>query len=154
MLNDGCLYYFLRAGEPKPRCIIPLDNTRIGRGDGDNDIVITSFRDNIVKSSKFLDDGTNMLGEHRRFLLRASNLQEREDWVKKLQEEIIKFKPLHEIYLKRKEQEGAVPRTSEVLAQIIPAPLAEVWCVSIFSFAQHELNKLVAFRDGWENAVV
>lgn len=112
VLNDGCMYYFLRAGDPKPRCIIPLDNTRIGRGDGDTEFIITSFSETLVKSSKFLADGTNVLGTHPNYLFRASSLQDREEWVKKLQEEIIKFKPLHETFLKRREQASCCRRIS------------------------------------------
>lgn len=107
VLNDGCLYYFLRPGDPKPRCIIPLDNTRIGRGDGPTEFIIASFSDKCVKSTKFLSDGTNVLGAHPQFLLRTNSAAEREDWVKRLQEEIIKFKPLHEMYIRRKEQVGS-----------------------------------------------
>lgn len=106
VLNDGCLYYFHKPGEPKPRCIIPLDNTRIGRGAVDTDFVISSISGDLVKSSKFLEDGSSELGCHPEFVLRASSAEDRELWVKLLHEESNRFKPLHEIFLKRKEQVG------------------------------------------------
>ena len=104
MLNDGCLYYFHKPGEPKPRCIIPLDNTRVGRGGNDTDLVITSISGDLVKSSKFLEDGSSELGCYPEFVLRANTREEREVWVRLLHEESTKFKPLHEIFLKRKDQ--------------------------------------------------
>jgi len=104
VLNDGCLYYFHKPGEPKPRCIIPLDNTRVGRGGNDTDLVITSISGDLVKSSKFLEDGSSELGCYPEFVLRANTREEREVWVRLLHEESTKFKPLHEIFLKRKDQ--------------------------------------------------
>ena len=42
VLNDGCLYYFNAPSDEGPRCIIPLDNTKIAKGSGACEILITS----------------------------------------------------------------------------------------------------------------
>ncbi len=104
VLNDGCLYYFQRPGEPKPRCIIPLDNTRITQGSTETEFIITSFSGDAVKSSKFLEDGSRQLGQHPEFVLRASSFEDRDSWMKMLQEESQKFKPLTEIFLRKRDQ--------------------------------------------------
>lgn len=83
---------------------IPLDNTRIGRGAIETDFVISSISGDLVKSSKFLEDGSSELGSYPEFVLRANSAEDRESWVKHLSEESIKFKPLHEIFLRRKDQ--------------------------------------------------
>lgn len=104
VLNDGCLYYFNKPGEAKPRCIIPLDNTRIARGATETDFIISSMSGDLVKSSRFLEDGSSELGAHPEFVFRANSAEDRELWVKLLHEEAHKFRPLHEIFLKRKDQ--------------------------------------------------
>jgi cytohesin len=70
VLNDGCLYYFTDPSDEGPRCIIPLDNTRIGKGNGDTDFLITSASGDYVKSSKVLEDGRMEQGRHIQFALR------------------------------------------------------------------------------------
>ena len=52
VLNDGCLYYFNAPSDEGPRCIIPLDNTKIAKGSGACEILITSASGDVVKSSK------------------------------------------------------------------------------------------------------
>lgn len=123
VLNDGCLYYFNLPSDEGPRCIIPLDNTRIGRGNGELDLIITSASGDFVKSSKVLEDGRMEQGKHTQFVLRASSNDEREHWVNTLQEESIRFKPLHEIFLRRREQE----RSQAEAPLAIPTPQAEGW---------------------------
>ena len=71
VLNDGCLYYFINPNDENPRCIIPLDNTLIGRGDGDLEVVITSASGAYVKSSKVLESGEMEQGRHLQFCLRS-----------------------------------------------------------------------------------
>jgi cytohesin len=70
VLNDGCLYYFTDPADESPRCIIPLDNTLIGRGSGDIEFVITSASGRYVKSSKVLGGGAMEQGRHIEFSLR------------------------------------------------------------------------------------
>ncbi len=125
VLNDGCLYYFVSPVDPKPRCIIPLDNTRVGRGDYNTEFIITSYSGETVKSSKFLEDGSRVLGKHLQFVLRADSENSRNEWVSQLQHESLKFKPIHEIFLKRKERDS---RTSSVDDRplSVPKPMAEV----------------------------
>lgn len=70
VLNDGCMYYFMDPADESPRCIIPLDNTLIGRGTGDIEFVITSATGSYVKSSKVLEGGAMEQGKHTQFSLR------------------------------------------------------------------------------------
>jgi cytohesin len=70
VLNDGCMYYFMDPADETPRCIIPLDNTLIGRGTGDIEFVITSATGSYVKSSKVLGGGAMEQGKHTQFTLR------------------------------------------------------------------------------------
>jgi hypothetical protein len=103
VLNDGCLYYFSQRTDDSPRCIIPLDSTRVTRGDSDVELHISSATGDLVKSSKVLEDGSMQLGRHTKFVLKAESAEERESWVKHLQDESLKFKPLHEIFLRKKD---------------------------------------------------
>mmetsp|Transcript_14991 Transcript_14991/g.22554 ORF Transcript_14991/g.22554 Transcript_14991/m.22554 type:complete len:436 (-) Transcript_14991:7-1314(-) len=124
VLNDGCLYYFMDPSDEGPRCIIPLDNTRIGRGNGDKDFLITSASGDYVKSSKVLEDGRMEQGRHTQFALRCESHEDREHWVKILQEESLRFKPLHEIFLRRRE-EALAP--VEAPLPVPQNPMAEGW---------------------------
>jgi hypothetical protein len=55
---------------------------------------------------------------------RCESLDERDSWVKVLQEESLRFKPLHEIFLRRREEINPIEVTPIVVPQ---APLAEGW---------------------------
>lgn len=55
---------------------------------------------------------------------RCENIEERDSWVKVLQEESLRFKPLHEIFLRRREELAPIEVTPIVVPQ---APLAEGW---------------------------
>ena len=127
VLNDGCLYYFTQRTDDSPRCIIPLDGTRISRGDTELEFYITSTTGDLVKSSKVLEDGSMSLGRHKHFLLRAESAEDRESWVKFLQEESLKFKPLHEIFLRKKEADPSQLTDEPQTALTIPPPLAQGW---------------------------
>ncbi|GMH60740.1 hypothetical protein TrLO_g912 [Triparma laevis f. longispina] len=85
VLADSCLYYFLKATDDDPRCIIPLDNTRVGRGDGRLEIKLTSADGLVMKTAKNLPDGRMEIGDRKEFILRAASSEERETWVKLLQ---------------------------------------------------------------------
>lgn len=123
VLNDGCLYYFIAPSDEGPRCIIPLDNTRIGRGYGQLEFIIASATGDYVKSSKLLEDGRMEQGKHTQFVLRATSAEDREAWVTILQQESMRFKPLHEIFLRRSEQD---PNMAEKPLEL-PSPIAEGW---------------------------
>lgn len=109
--------------------------------------MIVSFSEEVVKSTKFLSNGANVIGTSPRFVLRATSSTERESWLRLLQEEIVKFKPLHELYIKKREQvcyfiltalfvaDPAVVQTgtsseatnsTEALQLILPPPIAQV----------------------------
>ena len=53
VLVQGCLYYFEDTKEfHHPIGVIPLDNTRIGRGSSDKEFILTSSNGDAVKGSK------------------------------------------------------------------------------------------------------
>src|SRR3546814_7019020 len=109
VLTHGCLYYFLSPKEETPRCIIPLDNTRIDRGSFATDVLITPATGEVVKSSKLVQRSTMEQGKHAQFLLRARSRDDREAWVSALQVESERFKPLHDLFLRiqhRKQSPG------------------------------------------------
>lgn len=137
VLNDGCLYYFLDPSDEGPRCIIPLDNTRFGKGVAATDFVITSASGDYVKSSKVIEDGRMEQGKHTEFVLRSTSEADRDAWVHTLQQESLRFKPLHEIFLRRRDQEVASAPSERPLS--IPEPIAEGW-----------MRKRGAINTGWK----
>ena len=62
---DSCLYYFLKPTDDNPRCIIPLDNTRVGRGIGRLEIELTGADGEVMKSAKNLPDGSMEIGDRK-----------------------------------------------------------------------------------------
>ena len=123
---------------PGPRCIIPLDNTRFGKGVGSTtDFVITSASGDYVKSSKVIEDGRMEQGKHTEFVLRCTSESDRDAWVQTLQQESLRFKPLHEIFLRRRDQEVSTAPTERPLS--IPEPIAEGW-----------MRKRGAVNTGWK----
>lgn len=121
-----------------PRCIIPLDNTRFGKGVGGvTDFVITSASGDYVKSSKVIEDGRMEQGKHTEFVLRCSSEADRDSWLTTLQQESLRFKPLHEIFLRRRDQEASSAPTERPLE--VPEPLAEGW-----------MRKRGAVNTGWK----
>jgi hypothetical protein len=103
VLNDGCLYYFKNRTDDGPRCIIPLENTKISKGSTPTELVISSASGELLKSSKLLETGGMELGKHTKFILCADTESERDAWVKALKEECNRIKPLHEIFLRKKD---------------------------------------------------
>jgi hypothetical protein len=103
VLNDGCLYYFKNRTDDGPRCIIPLENTKISKGSTSTELLISSASGELLKSSKLLETGGMELGKHTRFILCADTESERDAWVKALKEECNRIKPLHEIFLRKKD---------------------------------------------------
>lgn len=127
VLSGGCLYYFSAPvinEEGGPRGIIPLDNTKIGRGDYKNEFVITSANGDIVKSSKVVGKGNMQRGLREKYVLRVRDEEERDLWVKSLQEESSKFLPLHDFFkkLRNPKEAGAAQDTLN-----LPKPLIEGW---------------------------
>jgi hypothetical protein len=104
VLTDGCLYYFLSPKDETPRCIIPLDNTRVNRGSYATDVLITPATGEIVKSSKLVQRSTMEQGRRTQFLLRARSRDDREAWVSALQVESERFRPLHDLFLRVQRQ--------------------------------------------------
>jgi cytohesin len=73
VLNDGCLYYFTDPSDEGPTCIIPLDNTKPGKGKSDLEVILTSsVSGDHIKSSKVLEDGRMEQGRHTQLIFRFS----------------------------------------------------------------------------------
>jgi len=120
VLADSCLYYFTNPTDENPRCIIPLDNVRVGRGHKALEIVLTSADDTVLKSAKNMEDGSMEIGDRKDFTLKASNPEEREAWVKVLQT-FMDRSPVHKAM--RDKQEA--PAAGEKIE--LPPPVAEGW---------------------------
>jgi len=88
VLADSCLYYFLKPTDDDtlPRCIIPLDNCRVGRGLGALEIHIAAATGGKLKSCKNVGYGVTMkMGSRTELILKAESAEEREEWVRLLQ---------------------------------------------------------------------
>ena len=55
---------------------------------------------------------------------RCDNAEDRDSWVKTLQDESLRFKPLHEVFLRRREEASAPVETPLEVPQ---RPMAEGW---------------------------
>jgi cytohesin len=130
VLADSCLYYFLKPTDDDtlPRCIIPLDNTRVGRGAGELEVKLTSATGSAMKSCKNIGDGVPMeMGTRKEFILRAETVEEREEWVRLLQANAdrtpVQKKMMTKIALAKQkaEEEDRAPPID------LPPPKAEGW---------------------------
>eukprot|EP01041_Mallomonas_annulata_P008941 gene8941-18499_t len=124
VLNDGCLYYFNQPSDEGPRCIIPLDNTQTNIGTGPLDFVITSASGDFVKASTVMEDGRMAQGRHPQFVFRGSSEEDRQAWVAVLQEESHRFRPLHDVFLRIREQER---KQVDERRLVMPQPIASGW---------------------------
>jgi len=108
VLSDRCLYYFQHTAETSPKGIIPLENVRVRPVSGEGDkqwqfeiINISQHRDT-VKGCKTDKAGTVVVGNHKVYRMVAASEEERNYWVKCL-EESIKDNPVHRFIIERKE---------------------------------------------------
>lgn len=134
VLADSCLYYFLKPTDDDtlPRCIIPLDNVRVGRGHGSTEIQLTSASGGHMKSCKNVGEGVPMeQGTRKEFILRAENNAEREQWVRLLQSNADRT-PVQKRMME-KIHNGKVLAGEEGLGELgaapidLPPPKAEGW---------------------------
>ena len=105
-----------------PRGIIPLDNTRIGRGSSRKEFKITSANGDVVKSSKLTSSGDMERGLRKKYVLEAFNEEERDLWVRVLQEESSRFLPLNDFFQKLRN-----PKDIGERPLAIPKPICEGW---------------------------
>jgi len=92
VLNDRCLYYFQHTAENVPKGIIPLENIRV-RAVEDRDgkqfvFEIYSEMAEIIKGCKTDSNGTVVQGNHKYYRLSATNEEDRDEWIRCLQESI------------------------------------------------------------------
>jgi len=136
VLADSCLYYFTNPSDENPRCIIPLDNVRVGRGYKSCDILLTSADGTKIKSAKNLDNGSMEVGDRKEYVLRAETEIEREAWVKILQTNLDR-NPVHRAMRQKREEEGD-GRDADKTPIELPPPAAEGW-----------MKKRGDFNSGW-----
>jgi len=92
VLNDRCLYYFQHTAENVPKGIIPLENIRV-RAVDDRDgkqfvFEIYSEQAEIIKGCKTDSSGTVVQGNHKYYRLSATNEEDRNEWIRCIQESI------------------------------------------------------------------
>eukprot|EP00742_Colponemidia_sp_Colp-10_P006855 GILJ01007348.1.p1 GENE.GILJ01007348.1~~GILJ01007348.1.p1 ORF type:complete len:688 (-),score=84.97 GILJ01007348.1:155-2218(-) len=82
ILSDNCLYYFRNPDQKTPQGLIPLEKLQIG------EIVKKKFmfslnarRNEKVKSAKFNPEGHLVQGNHSKFVFRARDAMEMENWI-------------------------------------------------------------------------
>jgi len=120
VLTDGCLYYFLQPTDERPRCIIPLENVRAGRSSSHpRELLLIPSKGQFVKSVKKLSNGGMAQGQHHSFALKAANEEERDRWVRALQQELVQRPSLSD----------SVPESAHVdrVRYQIPPPTHEGW---------------------------
>jgi len=105
VLNDRCLYYFQHTAENVPKGIIPLENIRV-RPVEDRDgkqfvFEIYSEMAEIIKGCKTDSNGTVVQGNHKYYRLSATNEEDRNEWIRCIQESI-RDNPFHKIISDKK----------------------------------------------------
>lgn len=124
VITDNCLYYFSNPSDTEPRCIIPMENVRVGRTNAKREFVITPSKGHQVKSVKKADDGRMTQGSHREFVLRAADNEERERWVVALQSELTR-NPAQMLLAQRRASHTANNPEQERVE--LPPPIEQGW---------------------------
>merc|ERR1719391_163950 len=121
VLNDRCLYYFQHTAENVPKGIIPLENVRVravDERDGKQWVFeIYSDMAEIIKGCKTDNNGTVVQGNHKYYRLSTATEEDRDGWIKCVQESI-RDNPFHRIIAEKK---AAIRRRSN---QRTPAKVA------------------------------
>jgi len=88
ILNDNCLYYFEFTTDKEPRGIIPLENISI-RDVSDRSkqhcFELFCSGNEVIKACKTDSDGKVVEGKHTVYRMSASTEEEKDDWVKCIQ---------------------------------------------------------------------
>merc|ERR1711936_1235207 len=120
--NDRCLYYFQHTAENVPKGIIPLENVRVRaveERDGKQWVFeIYSDMAEIIKGCKTDNNGTVVQGNHKYYRLSTATEEDRDGWIKCVQESI-RDNPFHRIIAEKK---AAIRRRS---GQRTPAKVVE-----------------------------
>ncbi len=131
VLIQGCLYYFKDTRDSKePKCIIPLDNTKIGRGSTLFEFILTSSNGDCVTNSKVKFCGRDKVlkiqkGSKRdKYVFWVKTQEERDSWLRALQEESSRFLPLHDFFSEVRKPKNKNKRPS---LSNIPKPILEGW---------------------------
>ena len=134
VLNDGCLYYFNQPRDNVPRGIIPLDNIAVEFSSSSSNnklsktFTLTSSSGGVIKSSK-LASGVMKRGTRSTFRLETADENDRDEWVKVLQGEAARFRPMHDIFIRLQEKKG---RKGE---------LRKTWRSSLYNKSKNQTNK-------------
>ena len=140
VLNDGCLYYFNEPTDNVPRGIIPLDNISVEFSSSSSSspkksnskfskiFTLTSSSGGVIKSSK-LASGVMKRGTRSIFHLAAADEYDRDEWVKVLQGEAARFRPMHDIFIRLQEKKGRKTQ------------LRKTWRSSLMNKNKNQTNK-------------
>jgi len=91
ILNDNCLYYFEFTTDKEPRGIIPLENIRIREVQDRNKqhcFELFSSGNEVIKACKTDSEGKVVEGKHTVYRMSASTQDEKEEWIKCIQQSI------------------------------------------------------------------
>jgi len=93
VLSDCCLYYFQHTAENVPKGIIPLENVAVRPVTGESDRpwqfeIFSTVQADSVKGCKTDKAGAVVVGNHKVYKMSASTAEEREEWIKCIQEAI------------------------------------------------------------------
>ncbi|XP_071748045.1 cytohesin-1 isoform X6 [Lepeophtheirus salmonis] len=106
ILNDNCLYYFEFTTDKEPRGIIPLENIRV-REVGDRNkshcFELFSAGNEVIKACKTDSEGKVVEGKHTVYRMSASTEEEKEEWIKCIQQSI-SHNPFYDMLAVRKKK--------------------------------------------------
>jgi len=106
ILNDNCLYYFEFTTDKEPRGIIPLENIKIREvADRSKQHCFELFcsGNEVIKACKTDSEGKVVEGKHTVYRMSASTEEEKEDWIKCIQQSI-SHNPFYDMLAVRKKK--------------------------------------------------
>jgi len=106
ILNDNCLYYFEFTTDKEPRGIIPLENIKIREvTDRSKQHCFELFCDGneVIKACKTDSEGKVVEGKHTVYRMSASTEEEKDDWIKCIQQSI-SHNPFYDMLAVRKKK--------------------------------------------------
>merc|ERR1711874_422386 len=106
ILNDNCLYYFEFTTDKEPRGIIPLENIKVREVADRNKthcFELFSSGNEVIKACKTDSEGKVVEGKHTVYRMSASTEDEKEDWIKCIQQSI-SHNPFYDMLAVRKKK--------------------------------------------------
>jgi len=106
ILNDNCLYYFEFTTDKEPRGIIPLENIKIREvADRSKQHCFELFcsGNEVIKACKTDSEGKVVEGKHTVYRMSASTEEEKDDWIKCIQQSI-SHNPFYDMLAVRKKK--------------------------------------------------